>query len=320
MKEIYSYKDFTISSPLLFKDIEGRKGIVTGYFAEFNSLDADGDVIKPGAFSRSINATGPQSAKPRIKHLMNHDVSQPLGVLMVLKEDEKGLYYESKLGNHALGMDFIKMAESGLITEHSIGYQTKKFNQITSWEDYKEGDIRRELTELKLWEGSSLTAWGANANTPLTGLKSQVELNKLINKAEAIEKFCRDTKATDETIEMLLLYNKQLLQSITDLKSTQTETTIDPDEVECPNCHKQTKNVEAGMGYLKCSHCESTFDNNGKLLTVGKADPVKTTLPDVVECPSCNRFTYNTQEEKGYIKCHRCSAQFVYGSKLFIKL
>jgi HK97 family phage prohead protease len=287
MKDIYSYKDFAVSSPLVFKDIDGRKGIVTGYFANFNSLDSDGDVIKPGAFSRTINATGPQSAKPRIKHLMNHDISQPLGVLLTLKEDEAGLYYESKLGTHALGMDFIKMAESGLITEHSIGYQTKKFNQVTSWEDYKEGDIRRELTEVKLWEGSSLTAWGANQNTPLTGLKNEIEINKLINKAEAIEKFCRDTKATDEIIEMLLLYNKQLLQSITDLKSTQPSNDIAPEE--------------------------EVIDE--------KADTViKTTLPDVVECPACTRLTHNTQGEKGYIKCHRCDAQFVYGSKLFIKI
>lgn len=287
MKEIYAYKDFSVQSPLVFKDIEGRKGIVTGYFADFNSLDSDGDVILPGSFARTINATGPSSAKPRIKHLMNHDVSQPLGVLMVLQEDKKGLYYESKLGNHNLGMDFIKMAESGLITEHSIGYQTKKYNQITAWEDYKEGDIRRELVEIKLWEGSSLTAWGANGNTPLTGMKNQMEINKLINKAEAVEKFCRETKATDETIEMLLLYNKQLLQSITDLKSTQPSADTAPDEVtieEKPDATEQQKQ-----------------------------------LPEHTDCPSCRRLTYNTQGEKGYVKCHRCEAVFVHGSKLFIK-
>lgn len=288
MKDIYSYKDFAVSTPLAFKDVDGKKGIVTGYFADFDTLDADGDVIKSGAFSRTITATGPQSAKPRVKHLMNHDVSQPLGVLTVLKEDSKGLYYESKLGSHALGVDFIKMAESGLITEHSIGYQTKKFNQVTSWEEYKEGDIRRELTELKLWEGSSLTAWGANPNTPLTGLKNEIEINKLINKAEAVEKFCRESKATDETIEMLLLYNKQLLQSITDLKTTQPAVAIVPDE---------------------------------KVIDDKPADTViETTLPEYVDCPSCKGLTYNTQVEKSYVKCHRCDAVFVYGGNLFIKI
>lgn len=293
MKDIYSYKDFTITDPLGFKDVDGKKGIVTGYFADFDTLDSDGDVIMKGAFSKTIAATGPASPKPRIKHLLNHDPSKPLGVITVLKEDNKGLYYESKLGSHALGMDFVKMVESNLISEHSIGYQTKKFNQVTSWEDYKDGDVRRELTELKLWEGSSLTAWGANPNTPLTGMKNNIIINKLLNKAEAVEKFCRETKATDETIEMLLLYNKQLIQTITELTSDKSDISENPDTVEVvTEEEKQEQEI------------------------------TKVHQPEVVECPCCARFTYNTQQEKGYIKCHRpeCGAQFVYGSKLFIKI
>lgn len=230
MKDIYSYKDSPGSVSI--KDIDGKKGIVTGYFSDFNSTDSDGDIIKPGAFSKSISQTGPGSNKPRIKHLMNHDISQPLGVLLVLKEDHKGLYYESQLGTHALGVDFIKMADSGLITEHSIGYRTIKYNQVQPWSDWKEGEVARELTELKLWEGSSLTAWGANPNTPLTGLKTEIEINKLINKHEAIEKFCRDSNATEDTIEMLLIYNKQLVQLITDLKTIQPANAIVPEELE----------------------------------------------------------------------------------------
>jgi HK97 family phage prohead protease len=281
MKEIYSYKDFTIDQ-ILFKDVDGKKGIVTGYFANFDSLDSDGDVIKKGAFAKTIQATGPQSAKPRIKHLLNHDPSQPLGVITALKEDDKGLYYESKLGNHALGIDFIKMVESNLISEHSIGYQTKTYNQVTSWEDYKEGMIKRELTELKLWEGSSLTAWGANSNTPLTGMKS-IEVNKLLGKSEAIEKFCRDSKATDETIETLLIYNKQLLQTITELTSKQSEVSIVNDTVEVVK-----KDID--------------------------------TFIQTIACPSCFKQTYNTQAEKGFCKCHSCKAMFAAGSKLFFKL
>ncbi len=278
MKDIYSYKDFTINDPLQFKDVDGKKGIVTGYFASFDSLDSDGDVIKKGAFTKTINATGPQSAKPRIKHLLNHDPSQPLGVITMLKEDDKGLYYESKLGSHALGIDFIKMVESNLISEHSIGYQTKTYNQVTSWEDYKEGMVKRELTELKLWEGSSLTAWGANSNTPMTGMKS-IEINKLLGKSEAIEKFCRDSKATDETIETLLIYNKQLLQTITELTSAPTE----PPKV------------------------------------IDTVEVVEKAFSPTTECPACNGLTKNTMAEKDYCICHRCKAVFAAESKLFYK-
>ena len=33
------------------------------------------------------------------------------------------------------------------------------------------------MTELKLYEGSSLTAWGANMYTPLTGMKAYDKIN-----------------------------------------------------------------------------------------------------------------------------------------------
>jgi len=224
MKDIFSNKDF--SSVPVFKDMDSKKGIVTGYFSEFGTVDSDGDVIERGAFQKSITQNGPQSAKPRIKHLLNHDITQPLGVLMVLKEDSKGLYYESQLGSHALAIDFFKMAESGLITEHSIGFRTIKYEQVTPWSDWQEGDVARKLTELKLWEGSSLTAWGANSNTPLTGIKGMSKeaiIGFYTQKSKLIEDFCRNTDATDETVEMLLMQNKQLTQLIVDLSQT-TET------------------------------------------------------------------------------------------------
>jgi hypothetical protein len=83
-----------------------------------------------------------------------------------------------------------------------------------------------ELTEVKLWEGSSLTAWGANQMTPITALKGATKestIDQIVSKSEAIEKFCRNSTATDETIEMLLLYNKQLTQHIIDLQTTEPE-------------------------------------------------------------------------------------------------
>jgi HK97 family phage prohead protease len=291
MENVCSYKDFN-TLVLGIKDVDGKKGIVTGYASDFDSLDSDGDVIEKGAFTKTLSLNGPKSKNPRIKHLLNHSPSQPLGVPMELREDSKGLYYESKIGNHSLGMDFIKMVESDLIKEHSIGYQVKKFNQVTPWDEYKEGDVRRKLTELKLWEFSSLTAWGANPNTPLTGLKgvfnNEIEINKLVNQAEAIEDFCRNSTATDETIQQLLTYNKQLLKVITDSRSGV------PASTQVHSEHNEEKKDDAAN------------------------DAPAISMPSTVECPSCLRRTHNTQEGKGFIKCHRCVAVFVYGSKQFI--
>lgn len=231
MEKKYIYKDSLVSDSLRLqiKDVDGKKRIVTGYFSDFNSIDSDGDIIKPGAFQKSISQNGPQSSKPRIKHLLNHDSSKPLGVLEVLKEDTKGLYYESRLGTHSLGVDFIKMVDSGLISEHSIGFQTVKYNQLKPWNEWKQGEAARELTELKLYEGSSLTAWGANMNTPLTGLKTEQKVRKINDRIDILIKSLRDGTFSDETFDLLEIELKQMQQAMIDL-TTEPEQTTQPDE------------------------------------------------------------------------------------------
>ncbi len=220
MENIYCYK--TTSFTANFKDADSKKGIVTGYGASFGNLDSDGDIIQKGAFSRTIDERGPASSQPRIKHLLNHKPDHPIGKLLMLEEDNKGLYYESQVGPHILGKDFIAMVEGGLITEHSIGFRTLKK------EDTREGAI---LKEIQLWELSSLTGWGANSLTPITSMKSadkKEELEELIKKHRAIEKFCHYSEMSDETIESLLIYNKQLFQFIIDLTNVTTKPGDEP--------------------------------------------------------------------------------------------
>jgi len=221
MDEIFAYK--SLHGSLEFKDVDGKKGIVTGYFARFDIKDAENDIIRKGAFQKSITEQGPKSATPRIRHLMNHDPFKPLGVITELKEDASGLYYESKIGTHTLGQEFLKMAESGLITEHSIGYYPTKSTG-------KKG-VNRILTEIKLSEGSSLTINGVNQFTPLLSVKGEMDFELLNEKQKSIEAFCRKSDATDETIEMLLLHSKQLSQYIIDIKSTQPHNRTEPQPV-----------------------------------------------------------------------------------------
>ena len=198
---IYSYKSIDNS----IKDVDRKQGIVTGYFSAFDNVDSDNDIIRRGAFKRSLEEWFP---KGRIKHLMNHNPSQPLGVIQELKEDDYGLYYESKVGSHNLGQDFIKMVESGLIKEHSIGFSTIRENRSKGGPN--------EILDVKLYEGSSLTAWGANEMTPLLGLKSAVEIKDRI---KTFEKFVRNTDASDEAIEACLIEIKQLYQVIETMSS-----------------------------------------------------------------------------------------------------
>jgi HK97 family phage prohead protease len=215
---IYNYKSFGLE----VKDVDAKSGVVSGYFSAFGMVDSDGDIMMPGAFKRSIQDWGVEG-KQRIKHLLNHDPSKPLGKLLSLKEDSYGLYYESKVGTHQLGKDFIKMVESGLIGEHSIGFRTLR--------EQKSGEAN-EIHEVMLFEGSSLTAWGANENTPLLGLKNMGNVEQVKDQIKAFEKFIRDSDVTDETIDLCLIKVKQLAQAIEMMSSTAPVIATEPQQKE----------------------------------------------------------------------------------------
>jgi len=185
--------------------------------------------VLPGAFSKTIQEQGPESRQPRIKHLLNHDITQPIGKFTMLKEDAYGLAYESKIGTNSVAADFMKMAESDLITEHSIGYREIK--------TAKGENGTKMLLELKLMEGSSLTGWGVNQYTPMTGIKGIADYEARIKR---LTTFVKNTDATDEAIEILLLEIKQLSQLIIDLKAIPAEPTLEPEP-------KKAKGLDANL-------------------------------------------------------------------------
>ncbi|GAB3324517.1 hypothetical protein GCM10027299_21840 [Larkinella ripae] len=211
----------TFDSPCSIKDADPKKGIVTGYFACFGNKDSDGDIIVKGAFAKTIAENGPSSTQPRIKHLLDHNTRQAIGKLTLLKEDDFGLYYESQIGSHALGVDFVKMAESGIITEHSIGYRVIDGKGV----DLPDNNHAYQLLEIKLFEGSSLQFWGANPNTPLLGVKSAADLLALLS---ALEKALKNGDYTDETFKTIQSNYDQIgaiLKERTTKPGGQTDTT-----------------------------------------------------------------------------------------------
>lgn len=215
MNDVYQIKSFDIE----LKDVDAQSRIVKGAFTKYNVLDSDGDIGRKGMFTKSWSENF-----SRIKHLLNHDTTKPVGKIKALTEDNDFAYYEAKIGEHDLGNDFIKMAESGLITEHSYGYRTIKQNKT------KDGN---ELIELKHFEVSPLTAWGANQYTPIIsltkGLNKQEQEDKIAFRIKSLEKFCRSSTATDETIELLLLELKQIHQLFITIKATEPDTSTQPD-------------------------------------------------------------------------------------------
>lgn len=219
------------------KDMDMKEGIVTGYAASFGTLDADRDIIMQGAFSKTIKEQGPESTQPRIKHLLNHNTSQPIGNPLSLMEDSKGLLYESKVGTNSIAVDFLKMVDSGLITEHSIGYSTVRKTVINPDADWMEQ--KTQLHELKLFEFSSLTAWGANQYTPLIGVKSLKTVeDRIVNLIKAID----GGTFTDTTFIFLqdeLLFLQKAFKDITTHAATAPEPDIEAQIKEAFQLFKQ---------------------------------------------------------------------------------
>ena len=203
-------------------DLDEGSRQVKGYFSSFDTLDSDRDVIRKGAFSKSINERGPQSSGNRkIAHLRNHDWEQQIGRLDELGEDSKGLYFVSTLGRSSKGEDAFRDYQDGILIEHSIG-----FNYIPSkMQEVKESPLHEqghwEINEVKLWEGSGVT-FGANSLTPVIdvakGLKdNSYTLKKLQELTITLEGALKNGKGTDErlvNIEQMFAQLKQLHNSL----------------------------------------------------------------------------------------------------------
>lgn len=211
------------------KDVDQATGTVTGYFAIFGNVDSDGDIIMPGAFSRSLN-----NNYKRIKHLNQHRSYEPLSSTkkenLTIKEDSKGLYFESRISQTSYGKDVILLYQDGVIDEHSIGYEVIKSrdHDTRTVERWGRQVPVKELHELKLWEGSSVT-FGANEFALVESVKSLTK-EQAMEKMGGILKAIRNGKYEQEEIyEMLELHFKQLEQHILDLSTSPVETsTLNP--------------------------------------------------------------------------------------------
>jgi len=156
-------------------DVDLTKRIVTGFYTNSESLDSDEDIIKYGAFEKTIREWGPEGKK-RIWHLYNHDMDKPVNKPYLIEERKEGVYFELKMLNHPVSSMLLELYQNGAITEHSVGFTVIKGEPLEN----RRGMI---IQETKMYEGSSVL-WGANENTPFVGMKSEDiarQLNALEN-------------------------------------------------------------------------------------------------------------------------------------------
>ena len=161
----FCYKSNSIS----IKEINNESRVVKGYLASFNTKDEASDILLPGCFAKSIQEHGPESSSPqKIIHCWQHDHTSPLGKYLVLREDDKGLYFEAEFDPIPKANEVLAQYASGTLNQHSIGFWYV-------WDKVRYDEERDAFLvgELKLIEGSTVT-FGCNENTPFMGFGKNI--------------------------------------------------------------------------------------------------------------------------------------------------
>jgi len=137
----------TVASVFAPRAAFGPDGTVEGYASLFGEIDQARDKVMPGAFAGTLARRGVR----RVPMLFQHDPSEPVGIWLELREDDRGLYARGRLiPDVARARELLALIREGGIDGLSIGFRTVK-GRI---------DPRtriRSLLAVDLWEISIVT-------------------------------------------------------------------------------------------------------------------------------------------------------------------
>lgn len=232
-----NFKEYQTKGAFQVKDVDSKTRRVTIMLSKFDNVDSDGDVIRKGAFSKSIQERGPESLSNRkIAFLRYHDWEQQIGKFISLEETHDGLVAIGELGRSSKGNDALLDYQDGIIKEHSIG-----FNYIQDKMDLIEsgGTQFWDIKEVALWEGSAVT-FGANALTPTLDVSKG-------NKPELIEKL-----------------NEKMSGLISAIKSGGTDERLYNIEMALKVCQTQYNNLLNATEPVRATQPDHTAKSNLK--------------------------------------------------------
>jgi HK97 family phage prohead protease len=162
-----------------------KDGSFAGYGSVFNNTDKYRDVVKPGAFSKTLEDWKAKGALPPI--LWQHNSAAPIGPYTKMVEDEKGLYTEGQLliNDVQQAREAHALMKTKTIRGQSIGYNVPK-----GGEEY-DGDTNvNNLKEIDLWECSIVT-FPANTSATVTEVKQILDGGEVPTIRE-FERYLRD--------------------------------------------------------------------------------------------------------------------------------
>lgn len=208
--------------------------------AVYNNIDRVGDISTKGMFTSSWER------KDAIDFLFNHDAGQVGGNIIKTFEDENKAYTEVKFGNWKLGDDMIAMIDAGVIKGASFGYETEK-------KEYKEVNGRkvRVLRQVRHIETSLLTKTPANPLAGVVSLTKAEDIQDFIIEMKshivAMDNFCRNTNASDETIKAIMAEVKQAQDLLSKYDTASTPLITDGGASRNDSFYKQLLLLNAKM-------------------------------------------------------------------------
>jgi HK97 family phage prohead protease len=159
----------------------------SGYGARFGNIDSYGDMIAPGAFTKTLKEAKASGNWPAM--LLQHgsflggDDNMPVGVWTDMREDDNGLYVEGRLADTSRGRDaytLLKMQPRPAITGMSIGFIPVEWAMRS-----KPEEPRRTLKAVKLME-VSLVTFPANDKARVEAVKSITDIKTIREFEEAL--------------------------------------------------------------------------------------------------------------------------------------
>lgn len=142
----------------------GEDRVIKGYAIVWNSINSFSEQLIKGSTQKSLDERGVDADKNQIAFLYQHKLDTPIAKLQVLREDDKGLYFEAKIVNTRLGDEVIELINSGVLRQLSYG-----FNYVWDQTEYDSATDSYILKEIILLE-ISLVTLSADENAQLRSL------------------------------------------------------------------------------------------------------------------------------------------------------
>jgi len=128
---------------------ESDDGTFEGYGSVFNNTDLGNDIIKGGAFTKSLNERGHGG----VKLLYQHKSDMPIGVFDEIREDSHGLYVKGRLAlKTQAGKEAYELLKMGALDGLSIGFRVNP-KEVS----YDKRKNQRIIKEVDLMEISLVT-------------------------------------------------------------------------------------------------------------------------------------------------------------------